>query len=61
MTIVNHSSKNGEVKQVTFEKTDKLSAGRYYVYITENKGTNSYITYDNSGYVCSTMEGPVWK
>ena len=48
------SSKNGEVKQVTFEKTDKLSAGRYYVYITENtenKGTNSYITYDNSGYV----------
>ena len=48
------SSKNGEVKQVTFEKTDKLSAGQYYVYITENtenKGTNSYITYDNSGYV----------
>lgn len=45
------SSKNGEVKQVTFEKTDKLSAGWYYVYITENKGTNSYITYDNSGYV----------
>ena len=44
------SSKNGEVKQVTFEKTDKLSAGWYYVYITENKGTNSYITYDNSGY-----------